>query len=128
MPNQVTKVIYKPDPQSTDEYTVIVNPEEYKKWKEGDTTIPLVNVVDAFHIYFSNQGSQGQLGQASKQQLENIFQTAKVEEAIVKLLENGTMQGSKAIAGGSVATNAVHGSQTIDVRGGPRTSGAGYGR
>ncbi|KAJ2924609.1 hypothetical protein H1R20_g12480, partial [Candolleomyces eurysporus] len=41
----VTKVIYKPDSQSTEEYTVIVDPSE--KWKAGDTTIPLTEVVDS---------------------------------------------------------------------------------
>ncbi|CCL98578.1 uncharacterized protein FIBRA_00579 [Fibroporia radiculosa] len=37
MVRSLTKVVYKPDSQSTDEYTVIVNPAEYKKWKEGGT-------------------------------------------------------------------------------------------
>ncbi|KAG9218815.1 hypothetical protein CCMSSC00406_0001071 [Pleurotus cornucopiae] len=46
MPEAITKVIYKPDPQSTEEYLVIVDHDQYKKWKEGDTTIALSAVVD----------------------------------------------------------------------------------
>lgn len=31
MPATLTKVVYKPDTQSTEEYTVIVNPEEVRR-------------------------------------------------------------------------------------------------
>jgi hypothetical protein len=44
------KVVYKPDSQSTDEFMVIVNAEEYKKWIKGDKTIPLADVVDSFDV------------------------------------------------------------------------------
>ncbi|KAJ2927878.1 hypothetical protein H1R20_g9206, partial [Candolleomyces eurysporus] len=39
MTRTLTKVIYKPDSQSTEEYTVIVNPAEYKKWKAGERSL-----------------------------------------------------------------------------------------
>ncbi|EIN10510.1 DUF1960-domain-containing protein [Punctularia strigosozonata HHB-11173 SS5] len=144
MPKSLSKVIYKPDSQSTDEYHVIVNPEEYKKWKEGGKhiTIPLVEVVDSFHIFFTNQGSQGKLGQASHQQLEDTFGSSKDVDAVKALLEKGTLQAvrdfactpviamlkqsqASAIEGGrgSSALNDAHGTKTIDTRGNPRSSG-----
>ena len=46
--NQLTRVVYKADPMSTDEYIVIVNPEAYVSWRNGDKTIPLADVVESF--------------------------------------------------------------------------------
>ena len=41
-----TQVFYKPSPVEHETFSVIVNPDEYKRWSEGDKTIPLVEVVD----------------------------------------------------------------------------------
>lgn len=41
-----TQVFYKPSPVEHETFSVIVNPEEYKRWSGGDKTIPLVEVVD----------------------------------------------------------------------------------
>ncbi|CAE6371435.1 unnamed protein product [Rhizoctonia solani] len=35
MGKEVTIVVYKPDTQKTEEYMIVVNPEEYKKYKDG---------------------------------------------------------------------------------------------
>ena len=61
----------------------------------ADTTIPLAEVVDSFQIFFTNQGSQGKLGNASNQQLENVFGTSKDVDAITVLLQKGTLQSGK---------------------------------
>ncbi|KAG6861553.1 hypothetical protein C0995_014849 [Termitomyces sp. Mi166 len=98
MSKSLTKVIYKPDHTSTDEYTVIVNPEEYKKWKAG-----------AFDIFHSNQGHQGRLGQPSKQQLENDFGTSKDDEVVTKILQNGKDQGSDRIGSMNPGSSYVAG-------------------
>ncbi|THH29660.1 hypothetical protein EUX98_g4519 [Antrodiella citrinella] len=115
----LSKVVYKPDTQSTDEYTVIVNLEEFKKWKEGDTSIPLTEVVDSFQVFFSNQGTQGILGQASNQQLDSTFGTHKDIDVVLQLLDKGTAQQSDSIASqsGSAATNLSKGSFSMDTRG-----------
>ncbi|SHO79273.1 Uncharacterized protein MSYG_3623 [Malassezia sympodialis ATCC 42132] len=88
----ISKVIYKNDPMSTDEYIVLVNPETYVSWRSGDKTIPLADVVDTFQIFSSGQGSQGIMGQLSKQELHTVFGTSNTDDAIVKLLEAGTLQ------------------------------------
>jgi hypothetical protein len=90
--SQISKVVYKQDPMSTKEYIVIVNPEAYVSWKNGDKTIPLADVVGSFQIMTSGQGQQGIMGQVSKQEIHTVFGTNKEDEAIVMLLERGTLQ------------------------------------
>ncbi|KIM68955.1 hypothetical protein SCLCIDRAFT_20232 [Scleroderma citrinum Foug A] len=117
MVKAVTKVVYKPDTQSTDEFIAIVNPAEYKKWKEGDTSIPLAQVVDSFEVFFSNQGAQGILGRPSRQQLENVFGTSKDIDVVMKVLQWGKDQPGSGFTTGVTATNASRTSAVIDNKG-----------
>lgn len=117
MTKSLTKVVYKPDTQSTDEYIVIVNPAEYKKWKAGDRTIPLADVVDSFKVFHSNQGAQGILGTPSKQQLHTIFSTTKEVDVMTQILEKGKDQPGNGFSSGGTATNVARGSFTIDNKG-----------
>ncbi|OBZ70037.1 hypothetical protein A0H81_09841 [Grifola frondosa] len=154
MTKALTKVVYQPDTQSTDQYIAIVNPAEYRRWKGGgelaasyvdsplirilaqrrkspasyvsasDThidpshsTIPLTDVVDSFKVFFSNQGSQGLLGQASKQQLESVFGTSKDIDVVQQLLTKGKEQTGESFSAGQIATlNATRGSATTHAR------------
>ncbi|KAJ6538523.1 ribosome maturation protein [Mycena vulgaris] len=95
---KTSKVIYKPDSQSTEEYTVIVNTEEFKKWKEGGYSIPLADVVDSFQVFFSAQGAQGVLGKPSNQQLDTTFETHKDVDVVTIILEKGREQGTDGVA------------------------------
>ncbi|KAH9977608.1 ribosome maturation protein, partial [Lactifluus volemus] len=102
MGKSITKVVYKPDPNTSDVFLVVVNPEEYKRWKEGAynnpiRTIPLVNVVDSFEILSSNQGPQGLLGRPSKQELDNVFGTHVDIDVIHQILENGKDESGESI-------------------------------
>ncbi|KAI0775386.1 DUF1960-domain-containing protein [Irpex lacteus] len=118
MVKSLTKVVYKPSTQSTDEFTVVVNPEEFKKWKEGGETIPLADVVDSFQIFFSNQGAQGILGKPSNQQLENVFGSHKDTDVVEQILKKGVAQAADGIKSSSFgATNAGIGSVSVDTRG-----------
>ncbi|KAJ8597376.1 DUF1960-domain-containing protein [Rhizopogon salebrosus TDB-379] len=120
MTKAVTKVVYKPDTQSTDEYTVIVNPVEYKKWKDGGKhrTIPLADVVDSFKVFHSNQGAQGILGTPSKQQLETVFNTSKDTDVVTAILEKGKEQsGNGYNSGPGVAGTNVTRGGFIDTKG-----------
>ncbi|KIP12798.1 hypothetical protein PHLGIDRAFT_123868 [Phlebiopsis gigantea 11061_1 CR5-6] len=117
MVKALTKVVYKPSTQSTDEFTIIVNHEEFKRWKDGGDTIPLVEVVDSFTVFFSNQGTQGILGQASKQQLENVFGTTRDDEVVRQVLEKGALQAGEGIKGNFGSTNVTMGSLSVDSRG-----------
>jgi len=112
MTGTVTKVAYKPDVKSTSQYVVVgVHPEQLKKWKDGDTTIPLVEVVDSFEVFHSNTGPQGILGKASNQQMETDFGTKKAEEVVKIILEKGKLQVGDGInSTGQHTTNATRGS------------------
>ncbi|KAF8969407.1 DUF1960-domain-containing protein [Flammula alnicola] len=116
MAPSLTKVIYKPDTQSTDEFMIIVNPEEFKKWRDGDTTIPLAEVVDSFQVFHSGQGSQGLLRQPSKQQLDTVFGTHKDVDVVEFILKNGKEQAGEGITN-TGSLNPAHGSNTVDTRG-----------
>ncbi|KAF8204754.1 hypothetical protein BJ912DRAFT_1052087 [Pholiota molesta] len=111
----LTKLIYKPDTQSTEEYMIMINSESYKKWQDGDTVLfavslmltilfssmPLADIVDSFNIYHTAQGSQGLLGKPSNQQLDTVFGTHKDVEVIDFIMKNGKEQK------GELATNVV---------------------
>jgi len=113
MSPSLTKVIYKPDSQSTEEFIIIVNPQAHKKWKDGDTTIPLVDVVDSFTIFHSIQGNQGLLHTASQQQLDTVFDTLKDVDVVEFILKNGKELHGDAI-GSSGSLNISRGSAAVD--------------
>ncbi|KAJ3741574.1 DUF1960-domain-containing protein [Lentinula detonsa] len=117
MPRELTKVVHKPDPQKSEEYIIIVNPAEYKKWIQGDTSIPLSEVVDSFQVFYSTSGNQGLLGQASNQQLENHFGTSKDTDVVEIILKRGKDQPGDAISTQTFMTNATRGSGVIDSKG-----------
>ncbi|KAI9000796.1 ribosome maturation protein [Trametes punicea] len=123
MVRELTKVVYKPSPESSEDYIVIVNPAEYKRWKAGGASIPLTEVVDSFQVFWSNQGAQGLLGTPSNQQLENVFGTHKDTDVILQILQKGKEESGKAIRTGEVATNQAKGSFAVDTKGKQSTSG-----
>ncbi|KAI9617536.1 hypothetical protein H4Q26_012834 [Puccinia striiformis f. sp. tritici PST-130] len=95
MTHQVTKVIYKPDFDSTDEFILIIaDTAAYKKWLGGDKTVPLVEIVDSFEVFHTGQGAQGLLIRPSKQELENTFGSSKDDEVVTIVLEKGRLEVS----------------------------------
>ncbi|KAH9965757.1 hypothetical protein BC827DRAFT_1179634 [Russula dissimulans] len=118
MGKSITKVIYKPDPNASDVYLVIVNPVEYKKWKDG------VEVVESFEVLSSNQGPQGLLRRPSKQELDNEFGTHVDVDVVQQILEKGKEEAGESIASGKWGSkNDSKGGAFLDNRGGIRTSG-----
>ncbi|KAI0920942.1 hypothetical protein AcW2_006066 [Taiwanofungus camphoratus] len=76
------------------------------------------SVHTAFQVFFSNQGAQGLLGQASRQQLDSVFGTHKDTDAVEQLLNKGEMQAGEGFHGTEVLSKDVgRGSFTIDTRG-----------
>lgn len=70
-------------------------------------------------MFFSNQGSQGILGQASNQQLDSTFGTHKDVDVVEQLLKKGSAQHSDSLdsRSGQAATNIMKGSFNVDTRG-----------
>ncbi|KAH9994140.1 hypothetical protein BJV74DRAFT_832260 [Russula compacta] len=120
MGKSITKVVYKPDPNASDVFLVIVNPVEYKKWKDGGN-----RSIIAFEILSSNQGPQGLLRRPSKQELDNVFDTHLDVDVIQQILEKGKEEPSESIASGksSGSKNDSKGSAFLDSRGASRTTG-----
>ncbi|KAF8622088.1 hypothetical protein AX15_007232 [Amanita polypyramis BW_CC] len=109
----VCRVVYKPEHDKPDEFIVIVNPAEYRKWKAGDTSIPLSEVVDSFQVFHSSQGAQGLLGTPSHQQLDNIFGTHKDNDVVSVILQKGSEQQSDGIRSDFGTTNLARGSAVL---------------
>lgn len=71
-----------------------MNGDEYKKWKAGDTTIPLADVVDSFQVFHTGQGTQGIMGHPSKQQLDTCFGTHTDTDVVEIILKEGELQAA----------------------------------
>lgn len=67
------------------------NPDLIQKYKAGDTTIPLSDVVSVFKVFVNRQGGvEGVLDEASKAELQNEFGSSlNVDEIIKLILEKG---------------------------------------
>jgi peroxisome-assembly ATPase len=61
--------------------------------------------MPAYDVYYSIQGNQGKLGRASKQQLENVFNTAKDTSIAEFMLKNGVMQHADRIGDSTANKN-----------------------
>jgi ribosome maturation protein Sdo1 len=85
------KVHYKGT--NDDDFIVFLDSsEDYQKWL-GDKTVPLAQVVSSFKVFTTHrQGAQGLLEGASNAMLENEFGTSKDDEAVLQILEKGSMQ------------------------------------
>ncbi|KAH6899017.1 ribosome maturation protein [Thelonectria olida] len=80
-----------------DDYLVFVDDvETYKKWVEGDTSIPLAHFVSSFKVFRThNQGVQGTYDAAAKGTLQSEFGTDVEDDVIKIILEKGTLQTSE---------------------------------
>ncbi|CAO1617424.1 unnamed protein product [Sympodiomycopsis kandeliae] len=125
MPKTFHKVVFKADLNSTDLYQVIIaDGEVYKKWKGGDKTIPLTDVVDSFQIFHTGQGTQGIMGHPSKQQLDNDFGTHKDVDVVTQILEKGEMQAATSKEGFSTTNDSKNAGNSVSVG---SHSGGGHG-
>ncbi|KPM37108.1 hypothetical protein AK830_g9461 [Neonectria ditissima] len=82
---------------SQDDYLVFVDDvDAFKKWSEGDKTIPLAHFISSFKVFRThNQGVQGTYDAAAKGTLESEFGTSVDDDVIKIILEKGTLQSSE---------------------------------
>lgn len=85
------KVHYKGS--DDEDYVVFLDSaEDYQKWR-SDKSVPLAQVVSSFKVFTTHKhGPQGLLEGASNAMLENEFGTSKDDEAVLQILEKGSMQ------------------------------------
>ncbi|CAE6465481.1 unnamed protein product [Rhizoctonia solani] len=120
MGKEITIAVYKPSSQSTEEYMVVVDPVEHKKYKEGDTSVPLSRIVDSYSVYHSSTGHTGKWGKASKQQLEGTFETSKDDDVVKIIVDKGVSRTSDSFASKLGDTNLARGSGNLNINNGPR--------
>lgn len=89
MGNEPHKVLYQG--ATTDFIIFIEDSNLVDKFKQGDTTIPIVDVVSIFKVFVNRQkGSEGMLDEASKMELQDEFGKANINDIIKKILTEGS--------------------------------------
>ncbi|KAL7665209.1 Ribosome maturation protein SDO1/SBDS N-terminal domain-containing protein [[Candida] zeylanoides] len=77
-----------------------------QKFKKGDTTIPLIEIVSIYKVFTTRLGgSEGVLDEASKSELQNEFNTSDVDEVIKIILRQGENKSSVNVSRGGASTN-----------------------
>lgn len=85
----------------------------------------LIACDTAFKVFFSSQGNQGHLGEASKQQLENTFGTSKDIDVAEQMLKLGKVVASDSFSDDHLLKNLAKGGYAMDFKGsGAQLSGA----
>lgn len=86
---QPHKIFYKGN--GNDFVIFTENPDLIAKYKKGDATIPLIEIVSIYKVFINRQGGvEGVLDEASKAELQNEFgKDAKVDDVIKKILNDG---------------------------------------
>ena len=71
-------------------FVLMVNDDQYAKYRAGDKTIPLAAIVDSFQVFkFEKPGNQGQMLTPSKSELTSAFGTANETAVVEYMLEHG---------------------------------------
>lgn len=78
-----------------------------QKYKKGDSTIPLVDIVSIYKVFINRQGGvEGVLDEASKAEISNEFGKSDVDEVIKKIIfEGADKQGAGSIYKGHSSHN-----------------------
>ncbi|KAI8851399.1 hypothetical protein BC829DRAFT_387333 [Chytridium lagenaria] len=82
----VRVVAFLPKPHTSEQecFFVIANPQDLDKYRAGDTTIPLVQILESFDVYETENGSAS--GRAT------AFGTESVDEVLGRILRTGQVQ------------------------------------
>lgn len=103
------RIFYKGD--EADFVVFIENTDLIEKYKKGDTTIPLIDIVGIYKVFINRQGgNEGVLDEASKQELSSQFGTSDVDEIIKKILKEGSSKSGANVSRGGASTNDSIGS------------------
>lgn len=85
-----------------------------KKYKDNDTTIPLIDILSIYKIFTNRQGGvEGVLDEASKQELQSEFGTKNADEIIKKIVNEGVDKLGLSVHSGHNAHNDSMGPSTI---------------
>jgi ribosome maturation protein Sdo1 len=71
-----------------DEFFVLVNPTNYKRWKCGES-LPLVEVLEGYEIFVYRGDVKGEPQRPTTEELKEVFLTTREEKIIEKILKAG---------------------------------------
>lgn len=72
------------------------------KYRKGDTSIPLIDLVSIYKVFTNRQGGvEGVLDEASKAELSNEFGTSDTDAVIKKILIEGSDKHSSSFTSGN---------------------------
>ncbi|KAK6454433.1 ribosome maturation protein [Scheffersomyces xylosifermentans] len=107
-PNSPHKIFYKGS--EVDFIVFIEYPELLKKYRQGDTSISLIDLVGVYKVFTNRTGgSDGVFDEASKLELSTEFGTSNKDEIIQKILKEGADKQSASIQNGGARNGSVSG-------------------
>eukprot|EP00527_Entomoneis_sp_CCMP2396_P005623 CAMPEP_0198148160 /NCGR_PEP_ID=MMETSP1443-20131203/40185_1 /TAXON_ID=186043 /ORGANISM="Entomoneis sp., Strain CCMP2396" /LENGTH=112 /DNA_ID=CAMNT_0043812777 /DNA_START=60 /DNA_END=398 /DNA_ORIENTATION=+ len=75
----------------------------YQKYKGGDKSIPLGEVVSSYKVFkYANPGKSGKLGHPSKREMEDTFGTSRDHDIVLFMLEKGKLHGKTELEKGEL--------------------------
>ncbi|KAI3403450.1 hypothetical protein KGF56_003734 [Candida oxycetoniae] len=97
MGNSPHKLFYK---GTDNDFVIFVDDANlFARYKKGDKTIPLIDIVSIFKVFINRQGGvDGILDEASKQDLNNNFGTSNIDQVIKIILDKGSDKSSSDFA------------------------------
>lgn len=108
---QPRKIFYKG--QEFDFVVFTEDSETLAKYRKGDSTIPLIDVVSIFKVFINRQkGLEGILDEASKQEIQSEFGLdATAATAIERIVKEGADKANANVHKGYSGTNDADGAQ-----------------
>lgn len=98
------RIFYKGD--EADFVIFIEDTDLVEKYKKGDTTIPLIDIVGIYKVFINRQGgNEGVLDEASKQELNLQFGKSDVDEVIKIILKDGSDKSGTHLGRGGASKN-----------------------
>ena len=74
---------------------MMVNSDEYKKYKKGENRPAIADVLDSFHVYKYENGHTGTQSTPSNRELKDVFGSTNDMAIAEFMLKNGTLHGGE---------------------------------
>lgn len=103
------KLFYKGS--NVDDFVVFIDDATLRdKYVNGDTTIPLIDIVSIYKVFVNRQGGlEGVLDEASKNELSNEFGTTDIDAIIKRILKEGSDKHNPTVLRGGASKNDSYG-------------------
>lgn len=101
------KIFYK---GKENDFIIFIEDENLvQKFKKGDSSIPLIDIVSIYKVFVNRQrGAEGVFDEASKLELSNNFDTTDVDHVIKKILTEGSAKHNTNLGKGLDGDNGAN--------------------